>query len=898
MLRQILATCALCMACRMVHAQASGSLQGFSLPKGYVIQQVAAADLANDIYCLTFGPTGELVVSGRGYIRKLLDKSNDGIFDQYETVTDHPRDGAMGLLIKNDHLYYVGDNGIHRIRWPVKSKEQPTEQLARLKTGGEHDAHAITCGSDRYFYVLCGNTTTLQRIPKLSPESPIKKPVGGFVLRISPDFTSCEIICDGLRNAYSFDWNLQGELFTFDSDNERCMGLPWYEGCRFYRIQRGGHYGWRNPQPWQFYRLPPYHPRVIAPLLDLGRGSPTGVVCYRHTHFPEEIQNSFFLLDWTFGQIHLVRLQQQHIQSTVFLKVTSDLGFAPTSAAVHPITGELYVSCGGRGTQGAIYRIRYTPVSSLESAVVIKNSNSSHLPDSIKVVDSPKEWLSHFENGQADEKTKYLCLMLDVTRTSHQLKSNATFKEAYQIDPSNHFLNEPERSKLLILVRRFYPSQDRSLNRELSRALAILGDHDSASVAKLTSQITATSSPVDDVHHLFVLACCSTKADHAVRTAIAQAIIQLEQKYHNAKLPRERNWSQRLKEAVQCLLDSDPQLGRELAEHPEFNRVDQLIYLNDPRIWCESVATRFTKLAASQPDLLWNSELVQLLISNPSMQTVTLLRKQWNASSNLDIFIPALVKYAESEDHVTLMKAMQSTSAENVQQIVIRLNSMKGLTQPQIESELPLLLDRSKYWQSLSPALALQIQLRLKTIAKLTLPEPDKLQKHGELETQLKRKFPTVSFDSGLVQDISSWVKLRGEIPWSNGSLQRGEKLFHQYCHSCHTGTTAVGPDLQGVGKRFSRDDLLHAIINPNKDVSPRYQTSLFTTHEGKVYTGIVIYEAIDGIILQTSDNRTVRIRGDELADRRTTSQSLMPAGLLDRMSNLEIADLIRWLQK
>ena len=42
-----------------------------------------------------------------------------------------------------------------------------------------------------------------------------------------------------------------------------------------------------------------------------------------------------------------------------FLQSTGDLGLAPTALAVHPLTGDLYVSVGGRGTRGAVYRISY-----------------------------------------------------------------------------------------------------------------------------------------------------------------------------------------------------------------------------------------------------------------------------------------------------------------------------------------------------------------------------------------------------------------------------------------------------------------------------------------------------------------------------------------------------------
>ena len=46
-------------------------------------------------------------------------------------------------------------------------------------------------------------------------------------------------------------------------------------------------------------------------------------------------------------------------QPEVFLQATGENGFAPTAVAVHPVTGDLYVSIGGRGTRGAVYRIRY-----------------------------------------------------------------------------------------------------------------------------------------------------------------------------------------------------------------------------------------------------------------------------------------------------------------------------------------------------------------------------------------------------------------------------------------------------------------------------------------------------------------------------------------------------------
>src|SRR5262249_7860283 len=116
-------------------------------------------------------------------------------------------------------------------------------------------------------------------------------------------------------------------------------------------------------------------------------------------------------------------------------------------------------------------------------------------------------------------------------------------------------------------------------------------------------------------------------------------------------------------------------------------------------------------------------------------------------------------------------------------------------------------------------------------------------------------------------------------------------------CAACHSGGQALGPDLRGVTGRFARDDLLTAILQPNKDVSPRYRTTQVFTTDGKVYQGLVIYEAVDGLIVQTGPAVTVRIAGGQIESRGTTDTSLMPAGLLDKLSDHEIADLLAYLR-
>jgi glucose/arabinose dehydrogenase len=157
-------------------------------------------------------------------------------------------------------------------------------------------AHAIRRGPDGWLYVIGGNETKFDTDFAQLETSPIENPVAGCIVRFSPDLARSEIVADGFRNAYDFDFSLEGDLFTFDSDNERCQSLPWYEPTRFYHAVEGGHPGWRNPQFSNTWRMPPYFHDVIAPVATLGRGSPCGVECYRHSQFPKRYRGGFFVL--------------------------------------------------------------------------------------------------------------------------------------------------------------------------------------------------------------------------------------------------------------------------------------------------------------------------------------------------------------------------------------------------------------------------------------------------------------------------------------------------------------------------------------------------------------------------------------------------------------------------
>jgi putative heme-binding domain-containing protein len=133
--------------------------------------------------------------------------------------------------------------------------------------------------------------------------------------------------------------------------------------------------------------------------------------------------------------------------------------------------------------------------------------------------------------------------------------------------------------------------------------------------------------------------------------------------------------------------------------------------------------------------------------------------------------------------------------------------------------------------------------------------------------------------------------------PWQRGDPARGENIFRERgCQTCHASATPIGPDLAGAAGRLSRTDLFNAIIFPSRDVAGPYRTTTFRMHNGESFTGIVVFESADGVIVQTGAESTVRLAEQDIASRQPSSLSLMPSGLLTGLQPQGLADLYAYL--
>jgi putative heme-binding domain-containing protein len=135
------------------------------------------------------------------------------------------------------------------------------------------------------------------------------------------------------------------------------------------------------------------------------------------------------------------------------------------------------------------------------------------------------------------------------------------------------------------------------------------------------------------------------------------------------------------------------------------------------------------------------------------------------------------------------------------------------------------------------------------------------------------------------------------------GNAERGRKLFFDaartQCIKCHRmgdQGERIGPELTGVGGRFSRIYLIESILEPNRTTAPGYETVLVALKDGRVLVGTRVAETADTLTLGDNKGEKHTLEKSRIEERRTHPLSTMPEGLEKPLSAEEFTDLIAFL--
>ncbi len=364
----------------VVAEQQTEQQERFQIQSGFGVERVLTDDQAGSVIAMAFNEFGHLILSQEnGPLLLAYDQNDDGIPDQVRTYCDQVK-SCQGILPLNGDVYVTGSGpdgmALYRLRDRDRngSLEEVTPLVEFSGDRGEHGPHGLSLGPDGMIYVAVGShvqatgkrgrgetyrdTYEGDLLPRYHDPGGHGRGVqapGGTVIRTNTEGSVVEKVAGGVRNAYDIVFHPGGGMFVHDSDMEADLETTWYRPTMLFDVTEGGELGWRPG--WA--KWPEHYLDRLPSLLDTGRGSPTGGVCYEHYMFPARYHNTMFLADWSEGQILNVRLKSRgagyDADSEVFLE-GQPLNVTDLEVAKD---GALYFCTGGRGTAGGVYRVVY-----------------------------------------------------------------------------------------------------------------------------------------------------------------------------------------------------------------------------------------------------------------------------------------------------------------------------------------------------------------------------------------------------------------------------------------------------------------------------------------------------------------------------------------------------------
>lgn len=545
-----------------------------------LLYSVSADDYGSWV-SMTPDPKGRLIVSDQ--YGKLYRLTPPGILnaDELQIETINVDIGmAQGLLYAFDSLYVMVNGtdadkqGLYRVTDADHDDQFDTvEWLRKIDGGGEHGPHAVILAPDgQSLYVCAGNhtaTTEFQssRVPQNWAEDHLlprmwdagghavgKQAPGGWIANVSPDGQHWELIASGFRNEYDIAFNAHGELFTYDADMEWDVGTPWYRPTRVNHVTSGAEFGWRSGTG----KWPEYYPDSLPSVVDIGPGSPTGIVFGNGARFPAKYQNALFISDWSYGVVYAVHMTPSGASYSG--KAEPFISAAPlpvTDIVINPIDQAMYFAIGGRRTQSGLYRVTYTGNESTETLVNASGVGTDlrtlrhklealHQDQSEYAVDTLWPYLGHpdrhirfaarialehrplsewadralTEAANADAKITALLALARNASRERQVSiieslgrlNIVTLTEAQALDALRVLslcfirMGEPDPAvgwEVSAVLNRFYPSESPKMNRELAALLIYLQHPDAAT--KTLKLLSASNTQEDQLYYAMCL---------------------------------------------------------------------------------------------------------------------------------------------------------------------------------------------------------------------------------------------------------------------------------------------------------------------------------------------------------------------------------------------------------
>ncbi len=763
--------------------------------------------------------------------------------------------GALYVMVNEDGK----NNGLYRLT-DTNDDDQydKTEKLVTMAGGGEHGLHSMTLSPDgKRIYFNGGNHTELpERIDRSRPatlwaedhllprmwdangHARGRLAPGGFICSMNPDGSDVELFCYGFRNQFDIAFNTAGDLFTYDADMEWDIGTPWYRPTRVNHCTSGADFGWRSGSG----KWPDHYPDSLPTTLDIGPGSPTGVVAGTGSKFPAKYQNAVYVADWTYGTLWAIHLTPE---AGSYSAQKEEFVFGKplplTDVIIHPESGAMIFAIGGRRTQSAVYRVTYTGTESTAPApapVLTEEMNMRRMLEDLHApgiepqhaIDKAWSYLNH-----SDRHVRY------AARVALEKQPTALWQ--------SRALSETRPQALMEALI--------ALARATHRPTLVIEGKPAAGASVKSTQPVA--------------------AEHAeLQIEMLKTMGRLE----GHTLSRDQSLT-----SLRTLALIFTRLGK---PGPEV---------------CAAVADKLAPLYPTG-DTAIDRELLELLIftDSPTAPAKALAQMATAKDDWQDIATSAVLQRNEGYARAAESAAASRPNRAQIATMFSLRNATAGWT-PDLRHTFFSWFPRARTWKGGNSFKGFIENIRTEALANFTpeaeRPAMDKMSAASAAEAQIAF---TPARGPGRAWTLDEAVKL-AETGLKGRDFKHGEAMFRTtMCLTCHRFNGdggGIGPDLTGAANRYTLRDLMENIIDPSKVVSDQYDSHLITKKDGSSLLGRIVLQEGGELKVMTNPfapTALFTLQDSEVAKVETQAISMMPPGLINVLSPEELLDLLAYI--
>lgn len=113
-------------------------------------------------------------------------------------------------------------------------------------------------------------------------------------------------------------------------------------------------------------------------------------------------------------------------------------------------------------------------------------------------------------------------------------------------------------------------------------------------------------------------------------------------------------------------------------------------------------------------------------------------------------------------------------------------------------------------------------------------------------------------------------------------------------CHAVNGAGGQVGPALDDIASKLSREEILESLIEPSARIAPGYGSVTLTLKNGETVNGLLLEEDDNRVVLKSTEAEPLNIPKARIANRTNQPSAMPPMGRI--ISKRELRDLIEYL--